>query len=185
MTIPTIAPIRTIGAIRTNPHSKQWKAVPRTAVSGSLKFQPKYGLFRKNNTAVMSTITIANEIKSQCATFLRDCCLRESWRLITSSFWDIAFRSSVSGSLISSPSKALTGVSSASDNAISNSESGTDRPCSHFEIVCRTTFSLTASSCCVRPFAFLIVLMFSLNMAKASFRSHDTINRCIAASNAN
>ena len=43
-------------------------------------------------------------------------------------------------------SEVLTGVSNASDNASNSSESGTDRPCSHLEIVCLTTFSLTASS---------------------------------------
>lgn len=94
------------------------------------------------------------------------------------------FRSSVSGSETASPSNVLTGVSSASDNASSNSESGTDRPYSHLEIVCLTTFSLTASSSWERPLLFLIVLMFSLNMAKASFRSHDTAGRSVAASNA-
>ena len=77
-----------------------------------------------------------------------------------------------------------TGVSRASDKASSSSESGTDRPCSHLEIVCRTTFSLTASSSWERPFAFLIVLMFSLNTAKASFRRHNTPDRPVAASNA-
>lgn len=34
--IPTIAPIRIIGAALTNSHSNEWTAVPRTAISGSL-----------------------------------------------------------------------------------------------------------------------------------------------------
>ena len=37
-------------------------------------------------------------------------------------------------------------------------------PCSHLEIVCRTTFSLTASSSCESPFDFLIDFMFSFNI---------------------
>ena len=36
-------------------------------------------------------------------------------------------------------SSVLTGVSSASDSAMSRSASGTDSPCSHLETVCRTT----------------------------------------------
>ena len=44
------------------------------------------------------------------------------------------------------------------------SESGTDSPCSHFETVCRTTFTLTASSCWESPLAFRMALMFSLSI---------------------
>ena len=40
-----------------------------------------------------------------------------------------------------------------------------DTPCSHLETVCRTTFSLTASSCCESPFDFLIALIFSLSIS--------------------
>ena len=36
---PTREPTRASGEIRTNSHSKTWNAVPRTAVSGSPKFQ--------------------------------------------------------------------------------------------------------------------------------------------------
>ena len=68
---------------------------------------------------------------------------------------------SASVSAMVSPSSVLTGVSSASDSAISKSASGTDRPCSHLETVCRTTFSFTASSCWDRPLAFRAPLMFS------------------------
>ena len=63
-----------------------------------------------------------------------------------------------------SPGKMLTGVSKTSDRQISISESETDKPFSHFEIVCRTTFNLLASSACERPFYFLSVLIFLLNI---------------------
>ena len=39
-----------------------------------------------------------------------------------------------------------------------------DTPCSHLEIVCRTTFNLMASSSCESPFAFLIAFMFSCSI---------------------
>lgn len=58
----------------------------------------------------------------------------------------------------------LTGVSSTSDMEINISESGTDSPCSHLEIVYRTTFSLMAISSCESPFDFLIALIFSFNI---------------------
>ena len=90
--------------------------------------------------------------------------LLASCKFTTSSFCETALRASASGSMTGSPSKVLTGVSSTSDRAISRSESGTDRPCSHFDTVCRTTFSLMASSCCDSPFDFLIAMMFSLNI---------------------
>ena len=38
-----------------------------------------------------------------------------------------------------------------------------ESPCSHLEIVCRTTCSLIASSSCESPFDFLMVLMFLFN----------------------
>ena len=38
-------------------------------------------------------------------------------------------------------------------------------PLSHLDIVCRTTFSLTANSSCESPFDFLIVFKFSLNIS--------------------
>lgn len=52
------------------------------------------------------------------------------------------------------PSSRLTGTSKISASFISSSESGTERPFSHFETVCLTTFSLAASSSCVIPFFF-------------------------------
>ena len=87
-----------------------------------------------------------------------------SCKFIISNFSEITFKLSTSDSTIVSPSKVLTGVSSTSDMEINISESGTDSPCSHLDIVCRTTFSFIASSCCESPFDFLIVLMFSLNI---------------------
>ena len=84
-------------------------------------------------------------------------------KFITSNFAEIAFKSSLSDSMTVSPSSVLTGASSTSDMEINISESGTDNPCSHFEMVCRTTFSLTASSCCESPLDFLIAFIFSLS----------------------
>ena len=86
-----------------------------------------------------------------------------SCKFTISSFSEIAFRSSTLASATVSPSRVLTGVSSTSDREISISESGTDNPCSHFEIVCRTTFNAMASSCCESPLDFLMALMFSLS----------------------
>ena len=60
--------------------------------------------------------------------------------------------SGCSSASILEPSSRLTGTSKISASFISNSESGTERPFSHFETVCLTTFSLAASSSCVIPF---------------------------------
>ena len=78
--------------------------------------------------------------------------------------FEIAFTSFLSGSATVSPSNVLTGVSNTSDREINRSESGTDKPFSHLEIVCRTTLSLMASSSCESPFAFLIERIFSLSI---------------------
>ncbi|CUP60505.1 Uncharacterised protein [Flavonifractor plautii] len=95
--------------------------------------------------------------------------LRANCKLMISSFSERAFTSSASDSATVSPSSVLTGVSRASDRAISRSESGTDRPCSHFEMVCRTTFTLTASSCWERPLDFRRALIVSFNIWAHSF----------------
>ena len=87
-----------------------------------------------------------------------------SCKFIISSFSEMAFKSSTFDSTTVSPSKVLTGVSSTSDMEINILESGTDSPFSHLEIVCRTTFSLIASSSWESPFDFLIALMFSFNI---------------------
>ena len=112
----------------------------------------------------MAAVTAHNERRSQCRIRLLVFFLCASCRFITSSFAEMAFRGSTSDSMTVSPSKVLTGVSRASDREISRSESGTDIPCSHFEIVCRTTFSLTASSCWESPFDVRIAFMFSLSI---------------------
>lgn len=52
--------------------------------------------------------------------------------------------SGCSSASILEPSSRLTGTSKISASFISNSESGTERPFSHFETVCLTTFSLAA-----------------------------------------
>ena len=70
----------------------------------------------------------------------------------------------------------LTGVSKASDNETNNSESGTDKPCSHFEIVCLTTFNFIANSSCESPFDFLIVLILSFNIIVTSFTKDYMLN---------
>ncbi len=110
-----------------------------------------------------AAVTPHSRINSQCSSFLLRIFLCASCKFMTSSFSQIAFRSSASGFVTVSPSSVLTGVSSVCDRAISIAESGTDSPCSHLDMVCRTTFSFTASSSCESPFAFLKVLIFSLN----------------------
>ena len=60
--------------------------------------------------------------------------------------------SGCSSASILEPSSRLTGTCKISASFISSSASGTERPFSHFETVCLTTFSLAASSSCVIPF---------------------------------
>ena len=103
-------------------------------------------------------------MRSPCRTLRLVVFLCANCKFITSSFAEIAFKSSASAAITFSPSNVLTGVSSTSYMAINISESGTDNPCSHFEMVCRTTFSLIASSCCESPFDFLIAFIFSLSI---------------------
>ncbi|SCJ87526.1 Uncharacterised protein [Anaerotruncus sp. 2789STDY5834896] len=115
-------------------------------------------------TAKTATITAHNKIKSQWIAFCLAVFLWASCRFMTSSFSEIAFRSSAFASTTVSPSSVLTGVSNTSDMEINISASGTDRPCSHLEIVCLTTFNLIASSSCESPLDFLIVFMFSFSI---------------------
>ena len=89
-------------------------------------------------------------------------------KLITSNFLEITFRSSVIDSVTVSPSNTLTEVSNSSANVINISESGTDKPFSHFDTVCLTMFSLIASSSCDSPFDFLILLRLLLNIIFSS-----------------
>ena len=51
-----------------------------------------------------------------------------------------------------------------SSDGISISESGTERPCSHLETVCRTTLSRRASSSWERPLLFRMCRKFSLSI---------------------
>ena len=46
---------------------------------------------------------------------------------------------------------------------------GTDKPFSHLDIVCRTTFSLIASSSCESPIDFRIALIFSPSISDNLF----------------
>lgn len=110
-------------------------------------------------------------MNSQCKIFLFDVFFWANCKLIASNFSAMEFMSFTSVSAIFSPSKVFTGVQSVLDISNNISESGTDNPCSHYETDCRTTFSFTASSCCERPFAFRIALMFSLSIMIASFYS--------------
>lgn len=48
--------------------------------------------------------------------------------------------------------------------ATSISASSTESPCSYLDTVCLTTFSLSASSSCERPFDFLGAWIFSFSM---------------------
>ena len=96
--------------------------------------------------------------------------LRASCKFITSSFSHITFSSSASCFATFSPSSVLTGVSSASNKDVSISESGTDNPCFHLDTVCRTTFSLTASSSCESSFDFLLQAFSFSNKKKMSNR---------------
>ena len=112
-----------------------------------------------------------NAIRSQCSILFLVAFLCASCPLITSSFAAIACKPSASIAMAPSPSRVLTGVSSASDREINKSASGTDSPCSHLETVCRTTFSLTASSCWESPFDFLIAFIVSLSIQDRPFLS--------------
>ena len=63
-----------------------------------------------------------------------------------------------------SPRISLTGVSKIVDIVINISASGTDKPDSHFEIVCLTTFNLILNSSWESPFCFLNAFKLSFNI---------------------
>lgn len=75
-----------------------------------------------------------------------------------------AIISSFFSSATSDPISSLTDTSNISANFINMSASGTDIPFSHFEIVYRTTFKASATFSCVRPFRFLNIFKFLLNI---------------------
>ena len=79
----------------------------------------------------------------------------------TSSLAAMALRSGLSSASTVSPKRTLTVVSSSAAMRSSISESGTEEPCSHFEIVCLTTLSLTANSSCDSPLALRSFLKLS------------------------
>lgn len=62
--------------------------------------------------------------------------------------------------------------------ATSISASGTESPRFHLDTVCLTTFSLSASSSCERPFYFLRAWMFSFSMANPFSRLTSTLPQC-------
>ena len=80
----------------------------------------------------MKTVTKSThrEISSQWRAFLLVSFFLASCRFRTASFSESSCRLSVGVSGMVSPSRMLTGVSSASDRETSRSESGTDRPSS-------------------------------------------------------
>ena len=63
-----------------------------------------------------------------------------------------------------SPRRTAAEVSSSAASEISAAASGTDKPFSHFDTVCRTTCSLIASSSCESLFDLRRFLMFSFSM---------------------
>lgn len=83
---------------------------------------------------------------SLCPPFLIANCslIRESCSAKASGFTSVS---------ILDPSNRLTGTSKISASFINRSESGTERPFSHFETVCLTTFNRAASSYCVIHFS--------------------------------
>ena len=80
-----------------------------------------------------------------------------------------------SGSSTGLPNNTATVVSRTSAKRTRRSASGTDRPCSHLDTVCRTTWSRDANSSWVIPFCLRRALRFSLNMSLTSFPPHHRI----------
>ena len=103
-------------------------------------------LFVDASAINITTITAHNEIRIHRIVFTFVILLFASCKLITSNFSERIFKSSVVDSATGSPSNSLTVVSSSFAKIISILESGTDKPFSHFDTVCLTTFSLIASS---------------------------------------
>lgn len=103
---------------------------------------------------------------------------RANWSFSTSSFSESACRPPGTDVGTVSLGSVLTGVSSTSPMATSISASGTESPRSHLDTVCLTTFSLSASSSCERPFYFLRAWMFSFSMANPFFRLTSTLPQC-------
>ena len=103
---------------------------------------------------------------------------RANWSFSTSSFSESACRPSGSDAGTVSTSSVLTGVSSTPPMATSISASGTESPRSHFETVCLTTFSLSASSSWDKPFDFLSSRMFSFSIGSPFSLPVPTLPQC-------
>ena len=109
----------------------------------------------KNTSAIINVLIISFLF---CFRFIDNC------SFITSNFSDITCKSFFSFSLMFSPRISLTGVSKIVDIVINISASGTDKPDSHFEIVCLTTFNLILNSSWESPFCFLNAFKLSFNI---------------------
>lgn len=62
--------------------------------------------------------------------------------------------------------------------ATSISASGTESPRSYLDTVCLTTFSLSASSSCERPFDFLRAWIFSFSMGGSFLSPGSYVTAC-------
>ena len=137
-------------------------------------------------------MTTLNEIRSHCSVLFLMAVLCASCKLITSSFAEIAFKSSTSGSITFSPRSVLTGVSSTSDMEINISESGTDvfailvtseSPYLGWDYSDPETAVLGVAFHsfewlfvrCESPFDFLIVFKFSLSIRDILLFSVDSL----------
>ncbi len=176
--VPAMVTSRTMGVIRTKTHSNPWSNVAATAYSGLEKSHSRYEL--PIVASAMRTGAVATPIAMQGAWGVR--------RLIPAparpgcsaprAFLRAPAGPSGSDAGTVSPGSVLTGASSALPSATSVSASGTERPRSHLETVCLTTFSLSASSSCDSPFDFLRAWMFSFSMADPFSRPVPTLPQC-------
>lgn len=177
-TAPAIDPASMIGAIRAKIHSNPWSIVPVTAYSGLEKshsrYEPPIDASAIRTSVVAAAIRDAKGVQHTSFGFLRSC------ELIVQhlKFSESACRPPGTDVGTVSPGSVLTGVSSTSPMATSISASGTESPRSHLDTVCLTTFSLSASSSCERPFYFLRAWMFSFSMANPFFRLTSTLPQC-------
>lgn len=159
-----IDPASMIGAIRAKIHSNLWSIVPATAYSGLEKSHSRYEPPIDASAIRTSVVAAAIAMQGACSTRCLDSRARANWSFSTSSFSESACRPPGSDVGTVSPGSVLTGVSSTSPMATSISASGTESPRSHLDTVCLTTFSLSASSSCERPFYFLRAWIFSFSM---------------------
>ena len=175
-----------IGAIRAKTHSNPWSNVAATAYSGLEKSHSRYEPPIDASAIRTSVVAAAIAMQRACSTRRLDSCARANWSFSTSSFSESACRPPArmwerSRSAACSPgcrAPLRTGVSSTSPMATSISASGTESPRSHLDTVCLTTFSLSASSSCERPFYFLRAWMFSFSTAGPSSRPVPTLPQC-------